>query len=292
MKKVLLYCLFFFSITLLVFSCQKEQTPVEDPATQAETTASKISTEAEAEAEVIFDGIFDDAMGVNAEVGLGGTGIFGKLTACPNVTVTHPNAPAPFPVRVVLDFGTGCVARDGHFRKGKIVHVYTNRMINPGAVVETAFDGFYFDSIKVEGSHRIQNATTLTSGPKYVINVNNGKLIRPNGNFTAWNSEFTRTQIEGVLTPIIPTDDVFKLTGAARGSHRRDTTLIAWNSTIIEPLIRNNSCRWIVKGTVKIVRENTNTGERWAGLINYGNGNCDNAATITINGVTYNITLP
>jgi len=28
------------------------------------------------------------------------------------------------------------------------------------------------------------------------------------------------------------------------------------------------------------------------GLINYGAGTCDNAATVTINGVTYNITLP
>ena len=281
-----------FGAAALLFSCQKEATKVEDPAAQTETLASRVSTEADVEAEAIYDGIFDDAMGVNAEVGLGGTGIFGRLTACPTVTVTRPNAPAPFPVRVVLDFGTGCVARDGHFRKGKIIHVYTNRMTNPNAVVETAFDGFYFDSIKVEGTYRIQNTTTLTSGPQYKINVNNGKLTRPNGNFTAWNSEKVRTQIEGVLTPLLPADDVFKLTGASRGSNRRDTTVIAWNANILEPLIRNNNCRWIVKGTVRLVRENTNTGDRWAGLINYGNGNCDNAATVTINGVTYNITLP
>lgn len=292
MKKIWSYSLLVAGVSFLVFSCQKEQSQAEDPTTQIETNASKISTEADAEAEAIFDGVFDDAMGVNAEVGLGGTGIFGRLTACPTVTVTHPNAPAPFPVRVVLDFGTGCVAGDGHFRKGKIVHVYTNRLISPGAVVETAFDGFYFDSIKVEGSHRIQNTTTLTSGPQYKINVNNGKLTKPNGNYTAWNSEKIRTQIEGVTTPMLPADDAFKLTGAARGSTRRDTSLVAWNATILEPLIRRNNCRWTVKGTVKIVRENTNTGERWAGVINYGNGDCDNRATITINGVTYNITLP
>lgn len=278
--------------SLLLFSCQKEESKTEDPIAVAEVNASKVSTEADIEAEAIYDGLFDDAMGVNDEVGLGGTGIFGRLTACPTVIVTRPNAPAPFPVRVVLDFGTGCVARDGHSRRGKIIHVYTNRLITPGAVVETSFDGFYFDSIKVEGTHRIQNTTTLSSGPQYKINVNNGKLTRPNGNFTAWNSEKIRTQIEGVVTPMLPMDDVFKLTGAARGSNRRDTTLITWNTNIIEPLIRNNNCRWIVKGTVRLVRENTTTGERWAGFINYGNGTCDNAATVTINGVTYNITLP
>jgi hypothetical protein len=292
MKKNWSHYLLIAGASLLLYACQKDETTTEDPATEAETAASKISTESDMEAETIFDGIFDDAMGVNAEVGLGGTGLFGRLTACPTVTVTRPNAPAPFPVRVVLDFGTGCVARDGHFRKGKIIHVYTNRLINAGAVVETAFDGFYFDSIKVEGSHRIQNTTTLTSGPQYKINVTNGKLTKPNGNFTAWNSEKVRTQIEGVLTPLLPVDDVFKLTGAARGSNRRDTTLIAWNATITEPLIRNTNCRWIVKGIVRVVRENTNTGDRWAGVINYGNGTCDNIATVTINGVTYTINLP
>jgi hypothetical protein len=292
MKKLTSITLFIFSISWILYACQKESVTTEDPATATETAASKISTEADTEAEAIFDGIFDDAMGVNTEVGLGGTGIFGRLEACPTVTVTHPNAPAPFPVRIVLDFGTGCVANDGHFRKGKIIHVYTNRLINPGAVAETSFDGFYFDSIKVEGAHRIKNTTTVTSGPQYQINVTNGKLTRPNGNFTSWNSEKVRTQIEGMLTPILPMDDVFKITGAARGSNRRDTTVIAWNATVVEPLIRRNNCRWIVKGTVRAVRENTNTGERWAGLINYGNGTCDNAATVTINGVTYNITLP
>lgn len=278
--------------SFLIYSCQKENAPEADPSNQIETTASRISTEADVEAEIIFDGLFDDAMGVNAEVGLGGTGVFGRLTACPTVTVTRPNAPAPFPVRVVLDFGTGCVARDGHLRKGKIIHVYTNRLINPGAVVETSFDGFYFDSIKVEGTHRIQNTTTVTSGPQYKINVNNGKLTRPNGNFTAWNSEKVRTQIEGMATPVLAVDDVFKLTGGSRGSMQRDTSLIAWNAAITEPLIRNNNCRWIVKGAVRIVRENTTTGDRWAGLINYGNGTCDNIATVTINGVSYTITLP
>lgn len=292
MKKYWSAYLLVAGASLLLFACQKGETSIEDPANEVETSASKISTEADVEAEVIFDGLFDDAMGVNAEVGLGGTGVFGRLTACPTVTVTRLNTPAPFPVRVVLDFGAGCVARDGHLRKGKIIHVYTNRLINPGAVVETSFDGFYFDSIKVEGTHRIQNITTQTAGPQYKINVNNGKLTRPNGNFIAWNSEKVRTQIEGMITPILPADDVFKLTGGSRGSTRRDTTLIAWNATITEPLIRNNNCRWIVKGAVRVVRENTNTGDRWAGLINYGNGICDNIATVTINGISYTITLP
>jgi hypothetical protein len=265
-------------LALTILACQKEKSTTQDPIEQYETNISKLSSESDTEAELVFDGIFDDAMGVNQEVGMGGMGIFGRLNACPTVIITRPNAPAPFPVRVVLDFGTGCVARDGHYRKGKIIHVYTNRLLVPNAVVETSFDGFYFDSTKVEGTMRIKNTTEPTIGPRYLINV-------------SWNSEKVRTQFEGVLTAT-PIDDAFRITGAARGQVKRDTTLVGWNATIVEPLVRRNNCRWIVTGTVRTVRENAATGTRFVGLINYGSGTCDNAATVTINGVTYNITLP
>ncbi|MFM1857820.1 MAG: hypothetical protein RLZ05_880 [Bacteroidota bacterium] len=279
------------TLAISIVACKKEKSNTQDPVEQYEMSVSKLSSESDTEAEIIYDGIFDDAMGVNDEVGMGGMGIFGRLNACPTVIVTRPNAPAPFPVRIVLDFGTGCVARDGHYRKGKIIHVYTNRLIIPNAVVETAFENFYFDSTKVEGTVRIKNTTENTTGPRFQINVNNGKLTRPNGNFISWNSEKVRTQIEGMTTPL-PVDDAFKTTGGARGQVKRDTTLVGWNATIVEPLLRRNNCRWIVKGSVRTVRENTNTGTRYVGLIDYGTGTCDNTATVTINGVTYTITLP
>ena len=173
-------------IVITIVACQKEKSVTQDPVEQYEMSVSKLSSESDTEAEIIYDGIFDDAMGVNEEVGMGGMGIFGRLNACPTVIVTRPNAPAPFPVRIVLDFGTGCVARDGHYRKGKIIHVYTNRLIIPNAVVETSFENFYFDSTKVEGTMRIKNTTEMTTGPRYQINVYNGKLSRPNGNFISW----------------------------------------------------------------------------------------------------------
>ncbi|MBM3413057.1 MAG: hypothetical protein FJY19_06735 [Bacteroidetes bacterium] len=279
-------------LALALVACKKEKSNTQDPAEQLEISTSKLSSESDAEAEVIYDGVFDDAMGVSDEVGLAGMGIFGRLNACPTVTVTRPNAPAPFPVRVVLDFGTGCVARDGHFRKGKIIHVYTNRLIIPQAVAETSFDNFYYDSTKVEGVMRIKNTSEPNVGPRFQINVINGKLTRPNGNFIKWNSEKVRTQIEGVSTPFMPMDDVFKITGGARGLVKRDTTLVGWSATILEPLIRRNNCRWIVKGTVKVVKENSTTGTRYVGVINYGMGACDNLATVTINGVVHHITLP
>jgi hypothetical protein len=61
---------FFFS--LLIVSCSKEnsRSGTDD---EQEVTASKISSESDGQAELIFNGFFDDAMGVSDEVGMFGT---------------------------------------------------------------------------------------------------------------------------------------------------------------------------------------------------------------------------
>ncbi|MEO7983515.1 MAG: hypothetical protein ABI688_05490, partial [Bacteroidota bacterium] len=154
----------FFSL-LIVSSCQKENSQSSDD-DQQQIEASSVSSEADAESESVFNGIFDDAMGVSDEVGLAGTGIFGRTVACPEVTVTHMNASTPFPIRVLFNFGVaGCTGRDGHLRKGKIIVEYTNRLVYPGAIGTTTFDGFYLDSTKVEGTLKITNTSPPGTQP-------------------------------------------------------------------------------------------------------------------------------
>src|SRR5258705_1165064 len=175
---------FFFS--LLIVSCSKENSRdgTED---EQEVTASKISSESDGQAELIFNGFFDDVMGVSDEVGIFGTGVFGRINACPTVTLIHLNPPAVFPIKVILDFGNaGCTGNDGHLRSGKIITEYTARLIYPGAIATTTFDGFYIDSIHVEGSHKISNTSSGTSNRQFTIEVRDAKLTRSNVDYTKW----------------------------------------------------------------------------------------------------------
>lgn len=291
--------LLFFSFLI---SCQKENSQ----SGQIESEASKISSESDAEAEVVYNSIFDDVMGVNDDVGMAGTGVFGRSvpgdpsgttlyqrgdsTPCFTVTITRPTSNA-FPVHVVIDFGSGCVGRDGHLRKGKIIIDYTNRLIVPGAVATTTFDGFYIDDIKVEGTHVISNTTTINLNRQFTVDVIHGKLSKPNGNFTEWDSHKVITQFEGLSTPLLPLDDVFKIEGSSHGRSRRGNLLVAWESNITIPLIKRFNCRWIVQGRIRTIRVNNNANSPWIAILDFGNGNCDNQATISINGVTYPITL-
>jgi hypothetical protein len=291
-------------LSLIVFGSCKKETSAD---TAQEEFSSQASSEADAESDDIFNEVFDNVLGVNTDVGFGNTGVFGqmnpgssggtaRLTACPDVTITHLNGIDPFPIKVVMDFGTGCVARDGRTRSGKIITIYTNRLFYPGAKATTTFDGYTVDSIKIQGTHIITNQSEVISTNcirhKWNVVVENAKLSKPNGNYTEWNSTKTITQVEGTCTPLIQLDDIYKIEGGARGKVKRGDLLIAWNSEITDPLIKKFSCRWLVKGAIRIVRLNLTTSSPWVATINYGNGDCDNKALVTINGVPHNITLP
>ena len=294
------------SIVLLMtmtalFSCQKENSK----ATQAENEQfAQAASESDAESEAVFDDVFDNIMGVNTEVGVGGTGVFAQANlnpgeeiisgangadstpACLTITITRLSANL-FPVKIELDFGSGCTGRDGRIRKGKIITVYTGRLVNAGSVAETTFDGYYVNDIHVEGTHRVENKSTAANWI-FEVKVSNAKLSKPNGNYSEWNSVKTITQIDGSGTPFNPLDDVFSVNGEANGGVKRDSVYYQWAARTLadNPLIKKFICRWIVKGKIAFRRTNSDVA-----VLDYGNGVCDNKATITIGGVVYEISL-
>lgn len=292
--------------SLIMIACKKETSETLTPA--EEEQAVTYSTESEAENEVVFNDVFDNVIGVNAEVGIGGTGIFGRvssntngretdldsLPSCTQVQITFLNPPNRFPVKIVIDFGVnGCLGRDGHKRYGKIITEYTGPLTIPGNSATTVFAGFKFDSISVEGKHKVSNTTALGGNQRqFTIDVTDAKLTKPNGNYSLWTSNRVITQIEGNGTPFLPIDDIFRITGSAHGRVKHGNLITAWKSEIGEPLIKKFTCRWISKGTIRVKRETQSSNAQWEALLDYGQGNCDFLATLTINGVTRQIQLP
>ncbi len=281
---------------LTISSCQKESSinavtetnPTELAATQEATTQ-------DAETEAQYDDVFNitasmntsevgEDLGVSANV----SGLF-ELGSTTNTNTVHcftitvvPNIPHVFPKTVTIDFGTGCLGRDGKLRKGKIVSIYTNPMVLPGAKVSTTFIGYHVYSFKIEGTHITEN-TSRSNMQGWKVVVIDGKITNTNSNrWRKWNSEKDVLQVAGNGTPRFPLDDIYKITGSATGSNSGGHT---WSSLIVEPLIKKFTCPWIVQGTVRLVRDGR------PALLDYGNGQCDNLAIIYINGVPHVITL-
>jgi hypothetical protein len=91
-----------------------------------------------------------------------------------------------------------------------------------------------------------------------------------------------RTWTTGYSTPMNISDDEYSITGTASGINRRGNEYV---HTITSPLIAKMNCRWIVQGIIEFV-VNSQTA-----VLDYGEGECDRIATLTVNGNTYTINL-
>jgi len=302
--RVLTTCLLF--ILAVIFSCKKETS--QSLTQQDEQQANMAATESDAEADGVFNGFFDDVMGVNTDVGMGGTGLFMRTNAagfgpvgsdartdpappCLVVTiVTSGSSSSPFPITVTMDFGAGCTCGDGHVRKGKIVARYSDRLLHPHATANIQFNNFSIDSIQLDNSTSFTISNTGTADRLQLTIDVSAKLNKPNGNYTEWHSQKVITRIGGGDTTT-PLDDVMQIEGSTSGTVKRNDLAVAWKAEITNPFIKRFTCRWISQGTIKVGRESLSSNSQWIGTLDYGNGICDNQATLTLNGVTYQITL-
>jgi len=288
-------------IMVVVFAACKKQDDTSGEAAQQEFATA--TAQSDAAAEVVFDDVFDNVMGVNTEVGIGGTGVFGRAivsptsgpstnrldgvdsVSCYTVTITQLSTANRFPLQIVIDFGAGCTGRDGTTRKGKIIALYTGKLTTPGNSATVTFDGYYVNDIKVEGSHKISNTSTLDK-KSFTTVVSNAKLSQSADNFIQWNSNKTITQTDGMATPLIAIDDVFNITGQANGAVQLSGKYFEWSANITAPLLKRFSCRWISKGTLTLSKGNAGVA-----VLDYGAGTCDNKATFSVNGAVHEITL-
>lgn len=298
MKQLLKFNAALLAASLLFASCKKEDT---GSSSQNGNSSELVeASEQDDAARAQFDEVFRITLGVQSsdvgeEVGIGsGADIIYSASPTPGdlqpetpdsarcFTVTvEPATLHVFPKTVTLDFGDGCVGKDGKTRKGKIISVYTGPMFLTGNKVTTTFQDYQVDSFKIAGTQVVENKST--NAIQWSVDVTGGKITNANsGNWKAWESSRSNKQIDGMSTPYNLSDDIYEMTGSGSGS---TTSNVSWTAEITVPLNWKFSCRWIFAGTVHLTRNNL------SGDLNYGDGTCDNKATLTVNGNSYDITL-
>lgn len=169
-------------------------------------------------------------------------------------------------------------SENGHVKNGVIIVKVVGGPLQAKFERTATLQNFTIDGIKIEGKKSI----VKTAEHKYTVTLTGGKTTFTDG--TTYTREFTRTRtwVEGYNTPAIIWDDVFTIEGTATGTNRKGNT---YTHTITNPLEIKNSCRWIVEGTIQLVSNGKTA------IMDYGMGECDDVATVTINGVTKEIKL-
>ena len=180
-----------------------------------------------------------------------------------------------FPNTLTIDYGpTGVSGPYGHVRKGKLIVSLTAPLSNVQSVRTVSHENFYIDDVKVEGLVVLTNkGLNSLNQPFFERVVSNRVLTFPSGKTIGWNALQTITQTEGVSTPLILLDNVYRLEGSATGFNRKGENFTV---QITDPLIYKADCPWIVKGMLTMSINSKQV------TLNYGDGACNNAATVTL----------
>lgn len=274
-----LFLLLFIITTglLVVNACKKDEKDDDDDTSFASDNAIMQST---------FDqpqSMADQAASSGSLQTFIATGDVNLLGVCANITNDTVN-------RVLtIDFGTtNCLCYDGRLRRGKIMVNYTGRYRDSGTVITFAFDNYAVnDYIVANNSTKVvTNMGTKTNSHPWFTIYENGSIIKPNnGGTITWVSNREREWIAGYNTKIIWFDDEYLITGTSSGI---TASGLAYTMTITTPVHIKLGCHFNVPvaGIVDITRAGKDPF-----TLDYGNGSCDNDATVLYRNKTYPITL-
>jgi len=256
------------SIAIIVSSCKKQE---------KEDVQQSASDNALAEAS------FDDVTNQTDQAYEQSTS---KSTYSTCATITHTNLlDSIFPDTITVDFGTGCTDDRGVTRSGKIISTITGRYRNAGTVITHTLENYYRNGFHITGTKTVTNNGLNNSGNIYfTVTISNASITTDEGTIS-WTSDRVREWIAGSTTTGILgwLDDVYLITGTASGTNAHGKT---FSVAITSPLRVELSCRYIVSGTFEVTPENGDTR-----TVDFGDGSCDNKATLTWRNRTYNITL-
>ncbi len=208
--------------------------------------------------------------GNNESNGTGGTVETTGILTCANVTVTPVSG---FPKTIVIDFGPGCSV-NGITRRGIINIVLTDSLRRPGSTATMTFNNYFVNDYKKEGTITWTN-TSAPGSKSWHRDCVGGKITAPNGNYWLHSGSQDIVQTAGVPTPNNLLDDIFSITGNCSVTNANG---INRTTTILTALQKKTICSNIDMGTLKI------QGPNHYAIVDFGNGTCDNVATISIDG--------
>jgi len=185
---------------------------------------------------------------------------------CPQMDIEGED----YPKTITLDYGEGTELQNGKVLSGVIIIEITAPRQSLEHQRNVTYQDFGVDTLTINGTSVVmvdreeESFRTFTSD--LVITFDNGlSVTRTSERMWQW--------IAGMDTELDQTDDMMEITGFARAETSDGDV---YRKDIVEPLIRIRDCRFIVKGVVEITLN-----DELVSTMDYGDGTCDEMATIT-----------
>lgn len=177
-----------------------------------------------------------------------------------------------FPRKITLDYDL----LDGIVSTGKIIISITDSILNVGAEAEIAFENFSHKGHMVSGTATITNEAVDENSDPVFKQISEFEVSSEKGP-VAWKTERQFIWLEGSETEESE-DDVFSVSGNANG---KSSGGIAFEVLTVENVLIANSCEYVSQGVVQIEADLDAIVKK--ATIDYGDGECDNKAILTMN---------
>ncbi|MDX9880643.1 MAG: hypothetical protein RBS73_01170 [Prolixibacteraceae bacterium] len=187
---------------------------------------------------------------------------------CPTITRSGKT----FPLTMTIDYGTGCTDKDGKLKTGKVIVVKSAPWNQAGAQRTMTFEDFTVAGVAMAGNRISTNNGVADNIQSFTWNEDI-TITRAEGKSVHRTSNHVRSFIAGFATSTDRSDDIIQITGSSNVV-RSDQT--SYSRTIVQPLVRKGDCSYIVSGVVEITRANAKKV-----TMDYGDGSCDDKATVT-----------
>ncbi len=273
MKKIAI--LFVFISLILQFSCKKDI-----PVTDNDTQSVIDNINADCTVQSIFSIVNSYA---DSYFGEKGTNIDSNV-----IVSMAPLFPLDsFPKTMIIDYCNGVNCADGKTRKGKIIAVLNDKWIieenSSNLTANVTTNNFFENNVQIFGSFSILFNGVIDSIPSFIVTTSEAKLVLENGKSCHWNSVNTTNWLSGFQTINDLSDDIFLFSGQNVGINCDGK---GYESNILSSLKFDNTCLngTITQGKLELIPQDISKR-----IIDFGTGECDRKATVTINGVSVEI---
>lgn len=191
-------------------------------------------------------------------------------TIAPGAVITESSP--DFPKTVTFDYSQGCTDKWGRTRKGKVIVTVTGDMSVQGSMSTVTFDEFSVNDISIQGERFAENIGVNDAGN--IVIQYSATITSSKGDRTREHSfERQREWISGSQTCDVM-DDEFYITGEGTMNTCHGRTV---NASITEAIhYKMRQCNYPQRGKIDIGSDKRGV------LIDFGNGECDNIATVTV----------
>ncbi|MEZ4875606.1 MAG: hypothetical protein R2793_09235 [Flavobacteriaceae bacterium] len=270
-KKIAL--LSFVSVAFFLNSCKKD-----DSNTPEEINFSAESTTRAAQMDNISEGSQNIAESGYVQIEEPGRMPNSYFPSCATFTLTVDGNGGG---TIVIDFGEGCQLFNGATVSGKINMDYGPILVGV-RTINYQYDNFTYNGNGVEGGGTITRDIENNNGnPQSTINENITVTFTGTTLTGTRSAQRIAEWVEGVGSGTW-TDNVYHIEG------NWETNLsngFSRSGVVTQTLVRKASCLYLVSGAITVSQENL------TGILDFGDGVCDNLATITFNGQEFPIIL-